>query len=169
MTRQPHVDPPGWYADPAPGSVLLRFWDGQRWTDATASPPVPPRAVTPWRIVGLVLLSIVYGAMAGGVVNNLLKADSATAQHRVNVALVLAVIGVAAAVFAWQLIRRMARLSAVGVPEARSRTGRKVAAVSVAVAATFAVVIIVLGQLFPNNPWRHTDRAIEHSVVFSGV
>src|ERR1700682_2359221 len=38
--------PPGWYPDPS-GAGGLRFWDGSRWTDQYASPPVPPVAPLP--------------------------------------------------------------------------------------------------------------------------
>ncbi len=36
---QPSLPPPGWYPEPATGS--LRWWDGTMWTDARHAPPSP--------------------------------------------------------------------------------------------------------------------------------
>lgn len=35
----------GWYADPT-GAPMLRWWDGYRWTDATAPTPAAPEKLT---------------------------------------------------------------------------------------------------------------------------
>lgn len=49
----PHT--PGFYPDPG-NLPLLRWWDGQQWTERTAPPPPPPsppkRSALRWWIIG---------------------------------------------------------------------------------------------------------------------
>lgn len=42
--------PPGWYAEPR-SPTGLRYWDGQDWTEHTASTQSPP-AAQPWQWTG---------------------------------------------------------------------------------------------------------------------
>jgi hypothetical protein len=37
----------GWFADPEPGSTLLRWWDGASWTEHTSTPAVAPQPYAP--------------------------------------------------------------------------------------------------------------------------
>lgn len=34
--------PPGWYPDPYAPQMMLRFWNGQEWTDQSTPRPRPP-------------------------------------------------------------------------------------------------------------------------------
>lgn len=57
----------GWYADPA-GSPLLRWWDGDAWTDHLApasgpGAPLPPRQRSSGR-TALLVIAIVLGSLA---------------------------------------------------------------------------------------------------------
>lgn len=66
MTNQAQTPPPGWYPTPD-GS--LRYWDGRRWTDQRAAPPLrqphSPRArmsgAVKWLLVILGLVLVVGG------------------------------------------------------------------------------------------------------------
>lgn len=58
------ADPPtaGWYTDPA-GSGELRWWDGQRWTDATRSTAVDEVTPAGGRRRGVVVAGVVVAAV----------------------------------------------------------------------------------------------------------
>lgn len=54
MTLQP--PPAGWYPNPEPGGEGMRWWDGQRWTDApapTGAGQVVPSQSARWKSIAL--------------------------------------------------------------------------------------------------------------------
>lgn len=53
------LPPPGWYPDPD-GTYMLRFWDGQRWTEVRA----PGRKPMPgWLVLILALVGVFIAAV----------------------------------------------------------------------------------------------------------
>lgn len=55
---------PGWYPEPGRRDVV-RYWDGQRWTDERATPAEPPARSRPrWALVALVAATFGLGLFA---------------------------------------------------------------------------------------------------------